>query len=124
MTFWEETLAPLERAGVTDQLSGEHALTGEVTAILTPGHTPGSMSLAVVSGGERALILGDVFHGPAQVSEPDWVFSFDSDPDLAVQSRKRMLDRAESENATVAICHHTGFGRIATLDGRRYWQGI
>ena len=24
----------------------------------------------------------------------------------------------------MAICHHTGFGRVARRDGRRYWQGI
>ena len=51
---------------------------------------------AVVSGGERALVLGDVFHESAQDSEPEWVFSFDADPDLAVQSRIQMLDRAEA----------------------------
>ena len=80
--FWEETLGPLESLGIVEALSGEQALTSEVTAIPTPGHTPGSMSLAVVSGGTQALILGDVFHGPAQVTETDWVFSFDMDPDL------------------------------------------
>ena len=37
------------------------------------------MSLAVVSGGERAYILGDVFHGPAQVTETGQKFSFDMD---------------------------------------------
>jgi hypothetical protein len=25
--------------------------------------------------------MGDVFHGPPQVSEPSWVFAFDADPD-------------------------------------------
>ena len=124
LTFWEETLAPLERLGVIDFLSGEQSLTDEVTAIPTPGHTPGSMSLAVVSGGDRAFIMGDVFHGPAQVTEPGWVFSFDSDPNVAVQTRNRMLDRAEAENATMAICHHTGFGRVLRSEGRRYWQGV
>ena len=49
LTFWEETLAPLETAGVTEPLSGEQAITSEITAILTPGHTPGSMSLAIDS---------------------------------------------------------------------------
>jgi glyoxylase-like metal-dependent hydrolase (beta-lactamase superfamily II) len=123
-TFWEETLAPLETAGVIDPLSGEHSITSEITAILTPGHTPGSMSLAINSGGERALVMGDVFHGPPQVSEPSWVFAFDADPDIAVQSRNRMLDRAEAENAIMAICHSTGFGRIVSQEGRRYWQGL
>ena len=124
LTFWEETLAPLEAAGVIEPLSGEHSITSEITAILTPGHTPGSMSLAIDSGGEKALVMGDAFHGPPQVSEPSWVFAFDADPDTAVQSRNRMLDRAEAENAIMAICHSTGFGRIVSQEGRRYWQGL
>jgi len=123
-TFWGETLAPLEGAGVIEPLSGEHSITSEITAILTPGHTPGSMSLAIDSGGEKALVMGDVFHGPPQVSEPSWVFAFDADPDTAVQSRSRMLDRAEAENAIMAICHSTGFGRVVSQEGRRYWQGL
>jgi glyoxylase-like metal-dependent hydrolase (beta-lactamase superfamily II) len=122
--FWNETLGPLEALGVVKRLSGEHALTREVTAIPTPGHTPGSMSLVVVSGGQRALILGDVFHSPAQVTETEWVFSFDMDPDLAIETRRRMIDRAEAENAVVGVCHHTGFGRIVRFQGRRYWQGL
>ena len=120
--FWEETIGPLEELGVLDLLTGEQPLTGEVTAISTPGHTPGSMSLAIVSAGERALIMGDVFHSPAQVTETDWVFSFDSDPALAVQTRARLVDRAEAENAVMAICHHSGFGRVVRAEGRRYWQ--
>ncbi len=110
--------------GVVEALSGEQALTSEVTAIPTPGHTPGSMSLAVVSGGTQALILGDVFHGPTQVTETDWVFSFDMDPDLAIRTRKQMIDRAELEDAIVGICHHSGFGRIIRSEGKRYWQGL
>ena len=124
LTFWEETLAPLETAGVTEPLTGEQVITSEITAILTPGHTPGSMSLAIDSGGQKALVMGDVFHGPAQVSEPSWVFAFDADPDTAVQSRNRMLDRAQAENAIMAMCHLSGFGRIVLQEGRRYWQGL
>ena len=123
-TFWEETLAPLEGAGVIEPLSGEHSITSEITAILTPGHTPGSMSLAIDSGGEKALVMGDVFHGPPQVSEPSWVFAFDADPDTAVQSRSRMLDRAEAENAIMAICHSTGFGRVVSQEGVALGLGL
>ncbi len=82
------------------------------------------MSLAIVSSGERALIMGDVFHNPAQVTETDWKFSFDSDPALAVQTRNRMVERAEAENATMAICHTSGFGRVVRAEGRRYWQAL
>ena len=43
------------------------------------------MSLAIVSGGERALIMGDVAIHPAQVTEPDWSAIFDMDQQLAAQ---------------------------------------
>ena len=121
-TFWEETLGPLEKLGVIDLLTGEKSLTSEVTAIATPGHTPGSMSLAIVSGGQRALVMGDVFHNPAQVTETEWVFGFDADAAQAVQTRKSMLEWAEAEDATIAICHTTGFGKVVRVEGRRYWQ--
>jgi glyoxylase-like metal-dependent hydrolase (beta-lactamase superfamily II) len=110
--------------GVLDLLDGERELTSEITAIHTPGHTPGSMSLAIVSGGERAFLLGDVFHGPTQITETDWKFSFDMDGDLAVSTRRRMIERAESEDAVLAICHHTGFGKVIREEGRRYWQFV
>ena len=119
---WDQTLGPLQDLGVLDLLDGEHALTGDVTAIPTPGHTPGSMSLAVVSGGQRAYILGDVFHGPAQVTETSWKFSFDMDGDQGVATRTAIVERAEAENAIMAICHHGGFGRVVRAEGRRYWQ--
>jgi len=123
-SWWEETVAPLRRLGVLDMLTGETQLTSEITAIPTPGHTPGSMSLVIVSGGERALIMGDVFHNPAQVTETDWAFIFDYDPVLAIQTRGRMVERAEAENATMAICHSSGFGKVIRAEGRRYWQTI
>ena len=119
---WDQTLGPLQDLGVLELLTGERALTGEVTAIPTPGHTPGSMSLAIVSGGQRAYILGDVFHGPTQVTETDWRFSFDMDADQGAATRAAMIDRAESEDAIMAICHHGGFGRVIRTEGRRYWQ--
>jgi len=123
-SYWEKTIGPLEKAGVLDLLVGESILTSEITAIPTPGHTPGSMSLVIVSGGERALIMGDVFLNPAQVTETDWAFSFDYDPVLAIQTRGRMVERAEAENATMAICHTSGFGKVVRAEGRRYWQTI
>ena len=108
-----------------DLLSGEQALTTEIMAIPTPGHTPGSMSLAIVSQGQHALITGDIAVNPTQLTETEWVFSFDMDPALAVQTRRQMIDRAEAENATLVVCHYPspGFGRLMRIEGRRYWQG-
>ncbi len=122
--FWEETIAPLEPLGVLELLSDEQVLTSEITAIPMPGHTPGSMGLEIVSGGQRALIIGDYATNPAQVTEPEWVFAFDMDPTQAAQTRKQIIDRAEAENALLIACHfpQPGHGRLIRLEGRRYWQ--
>jgi glyoxylase-like metal-dependent hydrolase (beta-lactamase superfamily II) len=126
--FWDETLGPLETLGVLDLIPGEHALTTEITAIPSPGHTPGHTSLAIVSGGERALILGDVACHPAQITETDWSMKppMDMDAELAAKVRKQVLDRVEAENSTLVACHfpEPGFGHLVRVEGRRYWQGL
>jgi glyoxylase-like metal-dependent hydrolase (beta-lactamase superfamily II) len=123
--FWEETLGPLETLGVLDLLPGERALTSEITAIPTPGHTPGHMSLAIVSGGQRALIMGDVAVHPAQVTETDWPMKQDMDQPLAAQVRRQVFDRVEAEHTILVVCHfpEPGFGHLVRVEGRRYWQG-
>lgn len=124
--YWNETLGPLESLGVLDLLTGEQALTSEVTAIPTPGHTPGHMSLLINSGGERAVVMGDVAIHPAQVTENDWHFAFELDQPLANRTRREFFDRMEREELTVAACHFPapGFGKIVRIEGRRYWQGF
>src|SRR2546425_3984349 len=95
-------------------------------SIPTPGHTPGHMSLAIVSGGQRALIMGDVAIHPAQVTETDWSALFDMDQQLAAQVRRQVLDRIEAEHTTLVACHfpEPGFGHLVRVEGRRYWQGL
>ncbi len=117
---------PLAELGLVELMQGEHSLTRELTAVPTPGHTPGHMSLLITSNGERALVLGDAAHSPVQVHEPDWVSRADMDPDLTRQTRRALLDRLEREALLVAAGHFPapGFGKIVRLQGRRFWQGL
>jgi glyoxylase-like metal-dependent hydrolase (beta-lactamase superfamily II) len=117
---------PLEALGLVELMHGEHGLTRELTAVPTPGHTPGHVSILVTSRGERALVLGDAAHSPAQFHEPDWVSRADMDPELTRQTRRALVERLEREQILVAAGHFPapGFGRIVRLQGRRYWQGL
>lgn len=56
--------------------------------------------------------MGDAFHGPTQITETDRKFSFDMDGDQGVATRTAVIERAESEDAIIAVCHHGGFGRV------------
>jgi glyoxylase-like metal-dependent hydrolase (beta-lactamase superfamily II) len=117
---------PLEELGLLELMEGEHSLTRELTAVSTPGHTPGHMSILITSDGQRALILGDAAHSPVQVQEPDWISRADMDPDLTRQTRRALMERLEREEILVAAGHFPapGYGRIVRLEGRRYWRGL
>jgi len=57
--FGRPDVLPLADLGLIEFMNGEQSLTRELTAVPTPGHTPGHMSILITSKGERALVLGD-----------------------------------------------------------------
>jgi glyoxylase-like metal-dependent hydrolase (beta-lactamase superfamily II) len=124
--YIREQVTPLEDLGVLDLMEGEREITGELTALPAPGHTPGHTCLVVSSQGERGVILGDAAHHPAQAHETDWSPRADTDPDVSRVTRRQLLDRIEQDGAVAASGHFPapGFGRFVRLEGRRYWQAL
>ena len=125
--YIKQQALPLKDLNIIDLIgSADYNITDELTAVATPGHTPGHISIVVSSGGERGYILGDVAHSPAQAHYTDWSPGFDVDPDLSRRTRHAVLDRLESNGALVSAGHFpgNGFGRFVREGGRRIWQGI
>jgi glyoxylase-like metal-dependent hydrolase (beta-lactamase superfamily II) len=58
-----------------------------ITAVQTPGHTPGYLCVVVSSDGQRALLLGDAVTCPVQLDEPSWHSIGDVDPKFANRPR-------------------------------------
>ena len=121
-----ECVWPLEELGLVELMDGEVALTSELTAIPTPGHTPGHTSIMVSSQGEQCLIPGDLIHSAVQIQEVDWVSRADLDPEQALSTRRSVLDRLEREGTWVAAAHMPapGLGKIVRLEGQRIWQAL
>ncbi len=122
-----DSVVPLEALGLLDFFEGEHSITGEVTTLPTPGHTPGHHAILVSSQGERAMIVGDALHSKVQVQEPSWCAGVDTNKADSRRSREELLKRAESENYLVAAGHfHPSehVGRVVLMSGRRYWKAI
>ncbi len=122
-------IAALDELGVLDLLDGEEIVGEELTAIPTPGHSPGHSSLLVSSDGEQALVAGDAIVHPAQVAEPTWNVHFDMDKEQAARTREMLLAWLEADGITVAAGHipGSGFGRVVRdggEDGRRYWLAL
>lgn len=87
----------------------------------TPGHTPGSTVYVLSSGGERALLLGDVVHSVVELAEPDWRAVFDVDPEAASAVRNRLADEVADTPTLVVGAHfpQLRFGRVVRADGPR-----
>jgi len=119
-------MEPLAQAGAIELVEGEKSVTPELTLLPTPGHTPGHQSILIASAGERAYVVGDVVHHPAQLQETAWCPDFDADKVTSTASRRKLLDRLESEGCLFAACHFPapGLGRIAVVDGRRSFKPL
>jgi glyoxylase-like metal-dependent hydrolase (beta-lactamase superfamily II) len=94
-----------------------------ITALQTPGHTPGHLCVVVSSEGQRALLLGDAITCPVQLDEPAWHSIGDVDPDLADRTRERLWRELEGDDVTGTGAHfpELEFGRLLNGSGRRWW---
>jgi len=111
---------------LTDRLElfdTDHTLAPGIDIRHAPGHTPGSVVVVVSSGDERAMLLGDIAHCPAELAEDDWEAVFDVDRDLARRTREALARELEGTTTLVGAAHFPGlqFGRLLTGSGQRSW---
>ncbi len=83
-----DSIQPVIDAGLVDLVATDARLTSHVSLAPTPGHTPGHVSVLIESGGERAVITGDLSHMVCQATHPEWGSSFDVDPAGAEATRR------------------------------------
>ncbi|ADB30617.1 beta-lactamase domain protein [Kribbella flavida DSM 17836] len=111
-------------SAVVEFLDHDRPVVPGVRAIATAGHTPGHTSLLVTDPDteQRLLILGDVMHTQAQISETDWNFLLDVDADEGTRTRGRVLEQYQDQNTLIAGGHFAGtvFGRF--LPARRQYR--
>lgn len=94
---------------------GEGAVAPGFTALPLPGHTPGHTGYMLDRGAGQLLFWGDVVHSTAlQFAYPDWTIAFDTDPALTAETRRKMFDRAVSDNLLLTGSHidFPGLGRV------------
>lgn len=117
---------PLYADGRVELVDGEQRISGALTAVPTPGHTPGHTSVAITSGNERGFILGDIVISPVDVEEPQFKNSFDWDSGTALRTRMTTLERLVADNSLVGASHlpAPGLGRFVAENGKRYWRAL
>ena len=119
-----QSIRPIMDAGLMDTVEWEHRICPEVSLEPTPGHTPGHVSIAIESQGQRALITGDCIHHPCQLTRPEWCSGADSDQEIAHATRKALLDKYADTDVMLFGSHFpsptAGVVRRMQEEGR-YW---
>jgi glyoxylase-like metal-dependent hydrolase (beta-lactamase superfamily II) len=103
-----DTIRPVLAAGQADLVEVDHQVCPEVRLVPTPGHTPGHVSVVIESGGERAVITGDMAHHPLQFAEPDIGAPADTDTPLGAKTRRLFLADRTEDGALVIGTHFGG----------------
>lgn len=77
-----------------------------ITAVATPGQTPGHTAHIIASGNSKVFVHGDVTHAPYLfVRNPGWHVFFDHDPVMAEATRRKVYDMLAAEKMMVQGYH-------------------
>lgn len=98
--------------------AGDDIVTG-LRAVATPGHTQGHVALEL-AGGDGLIVGGDVLTHPLiSFAHPEWRPTADHVPDVAVETRKRLLDRMAADRSKLVGFHlpYPGIGHVERKDG-------
>ena len=100
-----DSVEPVMTAGQADRVPPTHELGDAIAFVPTHGHTPGHVSIEIRSGGERAIITGDMAHSPLQIADPTLSSMFDTDQDEARATRRRVFP-GWADGSTLVIGTH------------------
>jgi glyoxylase-like metal-dependent hydrolase (beta-lactamase superfamily II) len=103
-----DSVTPILDAGLAELVETDHRICDELSLIPTVGHTPGHVSLRIVSRGEEALITGDFMHHPCQIAHPEWDTTADSDAAQGIRTRLEMFERLAGAPVLVIGTHFAG----------------
>ena len=123
---WTMNCQPIMEAGQALLVDDDYALDDTITLTPTPGHSPCHCCVNIFSGGQRAVVTGDMMHHALQCREPDWSTVFDTDAKQAAASRRSFLGSVADTDTLILPIHFPTptVGRIKG-DGDRFdWRYV
>lgn len=88
-----DSVLPIIEAGLHELVEVDHRITSEIRLEPTPGHTPGHVSVHIVSAGQEAIITGDMLHHPLQCVFPEMGAHVDWDDRISSVTRRSFFAR-------------------------------
>jgi glyoxylase-like metal-dependent hydrolase (beta-lactamase superfamily II) len=104
-TYFPENYEPLVASGQMRLLDGDTELAAGLTGCVTPGHTPGHMSIAIESAGEYALFTCDMATYAIHFERLGWMTAYDVEPLVTLETKRRWQTWALERRALLIFPH-------------------
>jgi glyoxylase-like metal-dependent hydrolase (beta-lactamase superfamily II) len=109
----------IKQAGLLELIAHEQDVLPGVRLIPAPGHTPGHMVIGITSGDQRAVFAADAVIHEVNFRHPEWMSASDAIPQLALSTRRRLLDEAAKSESLFIAFHLPHPGQVVKL-GNEY----
>jgi glyoxylase-like metal-dependent hydrolase (beta-lactamase superfamily II) len=118
-TYLGENFVPLVETGQMRLLDGDTELAPGVFGVVTPGHTPGHMSVRLESGGQHALFACDMASFAIHFERLGWMTAYDVEPLITLETKRRWQDWALETGALLIFPHDSlrPMGRYEPIEG-------
>lgn len=96
-SFVQDRFVPLFNEGILNLLKGDDKIDDEISLIVINGHTFSQQLVKVSDGNETLLFCGDLIPTASHIPLP-YVMSYDLQPMLTIEEKKKILPQAVEEN--------------------------
>jgi glyoxylase-like metal-dependent hydrolase (beta-lactamase superfamily II) len=118
------SMQPYVAAGKYAPFDGDVELVPGIRTHAGKGHTPGHVSYAIESRGQKLVLIGDLIHVAAvQLEQPAVTIGFDSDAKVARAERKQAFDAAAKGGYLLGAAHlqFPGLGHVRAAGKGYQW---
>ncbi len=112
-SFFPENIEPVYNAGQLQFVLGDTKLDDQIRLELYDGHTPGQIVLLFETEDEKYAFPGDVVPTSLNIAL-SWLSAYDNSVVVAMEEKKRFLDKAKKEKRTL-IFYHDAYTPMAKL---------
>lgn len=118
---FDDSVRPVAEAGLYDLIGDGDTIAPGITAVSTPGHSIGHISLRLQSGNANAILGGDVLHHACQLAHPEWSSTPDYDQRQSAATRRLFFKQLAGTNTIFVAAHAPdGLGGKIVQDGEGF----
>ena len=103
--IFDDSVLPVMEAGQAELVDMDYQFDDGLWFEPAPGHTRGNVVINLRSGGESAVLSGDVLHHPLQLLRPEWSSRACEDRAQSAATRRALIERLADTPTLLAPAH-------------------